>query len=287
MHSRIKLDDPNDRMRLARWCQINRQLDRARLEAQLALEFRPKHAEAIQFLKSMEVKAVSKPAAKPVAEPPPPSPPQVDLTFEAVTAFNMRVQPILMNACVNCHSGSYSGKFRLQRLHDGGERAAAQRNLAVVMTQINVEKPAASPLLLMALSAHGSAKTPPIAGKQSPAFFALCTWIDQTLADNPHLHDKTAAVPLAVPMSLLKAPELPPALPKPDEKVGAKPATDPLPGVVVSKDPASPVTPTPMSPMPATQPRMATKTIIIPTVNGLRGEYDVDEFNSWAHPKRK
>jgi hypothetical protein len=287
MRSRIKLSDPDERLRLARWCQMNRQLDRARDEAQLALELRPKHAETVQFLNSLEITTLNKPAVKPVAPPPTPPPPQVDLTFEAVTAFNMRVQPILMNTCVNCHAGSYSGKFRLHRLHEGGERAATQRNLAVVMAQINLEKPAASPLLVMALSAHGGAKTSPIAGKQAPAFFALCIWIDQTLADNPHLLNKAAPVPLPVPVSLVKAPELSGAVPKIDAKVAPKPSADPLPGVVVSKDHTAPVAVTPLPQPPMTHPPTATKTIAAPVVNGPRGEYDPGEFNDWAHPNKK
>ena len=284
MRFRTKLNDPDQRLQFARWCQANRQLEHAHEEAKLALEMRPKHAETIQFLKSLEITTANKPAVKPVAEPGPPSPPlpQLELTFEAVSAFNLRVQPILVNTCVNCHAGSYGGKFRLCRLHEGGERAATQRNLAAVMAQINLERPASSPLLVSALSAHGGAKSPPIGGKQSPAFFALCTWIDQTLADNPHLFDKSVAAPLPVPVSMLKAPEAPVAVPKTDIVGTSKQPMTPLPGVVVSKVSAAPV-----PPMPVTQVPMATKTTPAPVPQGPRGEYDPGEFNDWAHPLRK
>src|SRR5205085_5271681 len=102
MRFRIKLNDAEERLGFARWCQTNRQLDRAREEAKFALEMRLDHAGTIQFLKSLEVTAVGKPAAKPpVAALSTPLSPQLDLTFEAVSAFHVRVQPILMNTCVS------------------------------------------------------------------------------------------------------------------------------------------------------------------------------------------
>src|SRR5207302_539880 len=122
MRSQANLDDPDERLRLAKWFHLNRQLDFARAEAKQALAMRPRHTETQQFVKLLELTQV-KPARPAVAVELPPLP-DYDLSFDSVTAFNLKVQPILMNGCASCHTGSYGGKFRLFRLHEGGERLA-------------------------------------------------------------------------------------------------------------------------------------------------------------------
>ena len=39
----------------------------------------------------------------------------VNLTQDALCAFNTRVQPVLMNACANCHTTGKGGSFKLTR----------------------------------------------------------------------------------------------------------------------------------------------------------------------------
>ena len=69
-----------------------------------------------------------------------------------------------MNACVSCHATEYTGKFRLERAFVDGldSRPATQRNLNVTLALIDHAKPAASPLLQNALTAHGGAALPPL-----------------------------------------------------------------------------------------------------------------------------
>ena len=103
VHSRTQLSDPDERLRIARWLQMNRQVDRAKDEAKIALEMRPKHLQTALLLKSLEITTTAKPAPAPPAASPLAAlpPPQVDLTFEATSAFNLRVQPILWAARVS------------------------------------------------------------------------------------------------------------------------------------------------------------------------------------------
>jgi hypothetical protein len=316
MRANAKLSDPDERLRLAHWCHVNHHLDSAREEARAAHELRPNHALTEQFLKLLEQRPAARTAPDPAATASQPPVPPVNVTYETVTAFNHRVQPILMNTCASCHSGSYRGKFRLYRMHEGGERTASQRNLAAVIAQINLDHPPASPLIAMALSAHGNSKSAPLLGKQSPTFLALCAWIDQTLADNPNMREKSAAPPL-LPGSSTRAPDLPKSVSMAGEKrlpqqpgesqsggsqsggsqsggsqsggsqSGGSQSGDSqsgdsqsgvsLPGVIVSTEHGA----------APSQPPVAAKTAPRPAVRGPRGEYDPDDFNAWAHPNKK
>jgi hypothetical protein len=229
MRSRANLDDPDERIRLAKWCQVNHRIEPALAEARAALEMRPRHGESKQLVKVLQVTPTGK-ASKALSDLAPPPVPHIDLSFESVTGFSLRIQPILMNTCVNCHSGNHRGKFRLYRLHEGGERIATHRNLAAVLSQVSLDKPAASPLLVMAVCAHGDAKSSPIPGRQSPTFQLLCNWLDHMLADNPHLRERAAAgtkVRAADPDRLAtKSPFAP--LPPPIEVSRPAPAAAPL-----------------------------------------------------------
>jgi hypothetical protein len=265
MRSRANLDDPDERLRLAKWCQLNHQIERARAEAKIALEMRPKHIETRQLVKLLDAMPTG-PTTKPAAAANPAPVPHIDLSFESLTAFTQKVQPILMNTCISCHSGNYSGKFRLYRLHEGGERAATQRNLAAVLAHVSLDKPAASPLLVMAVCAHGDAKTSPIPSRQAPTFVTLLNWLDQTIADNPHLRERGvtfSAVPAPLPVAVTNASVL--ALP-------------PLPGVFAAQN--APTSDGKPAPLP-----IAVKTA--PAVETALDEFSAGPFNQKYHPDRK
>jgi hypothetical protein len=195
MRRRVNLGDPDERLRLARWCHTNELLTQARDEAKYALEMRPNHRETKQLLKLIE-HGLGRHGKAPPPEPAPaaaaPELPRLDLSFETESAFRIRVQPILMNACVNCHTGGRGGAFQLTRVSESAPRAATQRNLAAVFAQVNLEKPTSSPLLVLAVSPHGSGNTPPLPARGAPAYRAIVTWLDRAVADNPHLVDRLA-----------------------------------------------------------------------------------------------
>ncbi len=188
---RVNLSDPDERLKLARWCIGNQLRPLALAEAQAALAMRPNHAETKQLVALLErtintkTPAPAEPAPK--AEPPKQAVP-VDLSTDAAALFATRIQPILMNACVHCHSTHKPSKFQLHQVHDGS-RNTSMRNLATVLAQINPELPGISPLLLKAASAHdpNSNAAPLRGGRQSVPYRLLENWVEVTMTNHPHL----------------------------------------------------------------------------------------------------
>jgi hypothetical protein len=150
---------------------------------------------------------------------------------EAFKRFATKVQPVLMNTCANCHAGAHAGKFRLERVYAGGPNArpATQRNLAAALALIDRGKPAASPLLQQATTAHGGATLPPLRDRGVPAFKQLDEWVKLTVSD-------TSAPPPPEPPVVNGAAALPGGEPK-SESGSVDPTTDAPAG---PKDPFDP-----------------------------------------------
>src|SRR5262249_56413404 len=108
------LHDPDERVRLARWCEHNGLHAHALAEAAAAVRLRPEHAGAKRLLERLQNTAAKEPtpaSGKPAeaAEGPVPA---VDLSAESLALFTSRVQPILMNACACCHATGRGGKVK-------------------------------------------------------------------------------------------------------------------------------------------------------------------------------
>jgi hypothetical protein len=205
LRRRANLNDPDERLRLARWCHLYGLRAQALAEVTAAVDLRPDHAEARRLLGSLRQSAGAAPAAPPgpAVEPGPEAPPP-DLSAESLCAFRARVQPILMNACASCHANGHGGTFKLTRVYDDGgvNRKVVQHNVAAVLAQLNLRQPQGSPLLTKAVSAHdGKMAQAPLKGRQAPAYRVLQDWVEQTLAANPQLQTLAAGPP----------PESPPA----------------------------------------------------------------------------
>lgn len=206
MRSRMHTGDADERLRLARWCLTNNLREQALAEAKSALEMRPSHAESISFVRSLERSQLTTQPTPPPAPAAPAAtkrapafakpPAAIDVNAESLSQFSQKIQPILMNACANCHSAGRAGEFQLLRPFEGGQRGATQKNLAAVLAQLNVEKPILSPLIIKAVSAHGNTPNPPIKSQQSIPYQTLTEWIDRTLATNPHLRELGASAAL-------------------------------------------------------------------------------------------
>ena len=268
MQGRANLLDPDERLRLARWCQSNGLAEQAREELRAALEMRPNHGETKRLAKLLQHQAPAGKAAPATPTPAPAPLPSVNLNFETVTAFATKVQPILMNTCVNCHSGGRGGSFQLSRVYEGGQRASTQRNIAAVLSQVNFEKPAGSPLLIMALSAHGNQNGPPLPGRQAATFQAIVQWLDRALADNPHLGERFAAAPMPrgateAAEQRTNAPSQPQVVSRPLPRIESQAAPAKLPA---SLEKSEPVTPLPKAFVP-------------------NDEFDAESFNRQARPK--
>ncbi|MBV9123353.1 MAG: hypothetical protein JO112_08350 [Planctomycetes bacterium] len=193
LRTRTNLRDADERLRLARWCQLHGLRSQALEEVKAALALNPNHAEAQRWLRSLERSAALAPAApashsgeKPEPETGPVS--AIDLSAPSLGVFTSRVQPILMNTCASCHATGRGGAFKLVRVYDDdlSNHRATQQNMTAVLAQINRDHVAASPLLMRAVSVHGEAEQPPLKSRQTAAYHILEDWVKMAMVDaNP------------------------------------------------------------------------------------------------------
>lgn len=302
MKKQVNLRDPDEHLRLARWCQMNGLKNHALSEAKTALEMRPDHVESLNLVQMLQRFAISsspvttqQPA--PAALKPHGSVRQTfDVSNESFAQFATRVQPILINACASCHAQGNGGGFHLVRVADGGNRAAAQANLNAALEFINFERAVLSPLLTKAVVAHGGTIAAPIKGRQAPPFQSLQNWVDQLLAGNPHLKViRQAETPSATSISAKKdyfnevfgAPErlppvpqiAPPPLPSQDPMGDAKKNGDIVSRPASRNGEKSALPGSNLPPLPAPRP----PAVAPAPPAGPRDPFDPAEFN--ARPK--
>ncbi|MBI2807169.1 MAG: hypothetical protein HYX68_19480 [Planctomycetes bacterium] len=270
--AQIKGDDANSRVRLARWCHLHHLPDKALDQARAALILQPDHREAKLLVRQLERAALA-PAAKPaptmttIPHQPSEPPPSVDVSFETFVGFTTRVQPILMNTCANCHATGHGGKFHLERVYENGRKTTTQRNLARVAAFIDLDRPAISPFLVRAITAHGGAPIPPIKDRSARALQAMQQWVLETVAKNPQLRDYRGLQKLQTPSH------------GDDSKFGVpigqktKAPTQPIVSRgVASTEPMSP------RPMPTARP--------MPVATSPADDWDALHFNRHYHPGR-
>jgi hypothetical protein len=263
LRARANLADADERLRLANWCRQYGLRAQALAEVREAVRLRPGHEPSQRLLANLEQSAWQKPPppAAPPSEPESPALADVDLTADALGLFSTRVQPILMNACANCHATGRGGAFKLTRAYGIGtaDRQTMRRNLAAVIGQLNVRQPQASPLLTKSVSVHGAMAQAPFRNRQAPAYRTLEEWVGRTLANNPQLQERLAPPPAAA---------APPALPKP--------AAPPAKADARSEEPP----PAPPGALPAQTPPAHT----FGTPPEPPDPFDPDVFNRQMHP---
>jgi hypothetical protein len=220
LRDRTNLRDLDERLKLARWCQLHGLREQGLAEVKAALELKPACSEAKRLLRCFERDAepATPPApapvetsenrgpseAKPAGHTPPEPMANAGLSMETSTMFATRVQPILMNTCISCHGSERGGSFRL--IASYGDSNLSQRttqlNLAAAAAQINCANWAASPLLAKATSIHGNMPQPALTGRTLPAFKTLEEWAQKVAADTPDVspaaQQATGEVPFAV-----------------------------------------------------------------------------------------
>jgi hypothetical protein len=190
LRSRANLRDPDEHLRLARWCHQQGLRAQALEEATAAVELRPNHAESRRLLLSLQRAAAHTPSTQlvkphdagesaPISQPP-------ELSTESLSLFISRVQPILMNACANCHATGRGGAFRLIRTYEVGmiSRRTTQQNLVAVLEQLHKDRPNTSPLLTKAVSIHGKPgemTQSPLKNREEAAYHSLEEWVRITL----------------------------------------------------------------------------------------------------------
>jgi hypothetical protein len=204
LRAQANLNDPDERLRLAQWCHFRGLQGQALEEVQAAVALRPKHEQSQRMLDYLIKVKETKPAesAKKSKDEPAESTRQIDVTAESMSLFSSRVQPILMNACAQCHAGDKAGNFHINRSFEPGNlgERTLKENLTAVLAQINIEQPHASPVLIKAMSIHGSMSQPPLSKRQKAAYKTLEEWVNLTIQTNPQLrpaHLETAVTPTA------------------------------------------------------------------------------------------
>ncbi len=214
LRSRANLRDPDEHVRLSNWCQAHGLKKEAIDEAKTVAQMRPNDAASIGLLKNLErAQRMHQTAQETKPHQESESPPPVDTL--SLSMFVTRVQPILMNACANCHATGRGGAFRLSRTYEHGwdSRKTTLQNLSAVLARVDVEQPQASLFLMK--------------DRDIPAFRALEEWVRTTIESNPHLALKAHTPSHAGARTL---PEASPQASADDveKKPTAKPAAPPL-----------------------------------------------------------
>jgi hypothetical protein len=262
LKARANLSDPDERLRLARWCHLHQLREQALAEVQAAVQLRPGDAESRRLLTYLQ-KPLPPPSVLEAKDPDKPAIPLpvVDLSAESLCRFTTRVQPILMNACAGCHASGKAGAFKLTRVYDGSNHRTTQENVTAVLAQLNLDRPQGSPLLTKAVSAHGQMAQAPLKGRDAEPFQALEEWVRLTVETNPNLREQAGP---------------PPAAPVPD----ARPTPEPAPTTPAT--PAAPPEPAPKS----AEPTGFAETAQPPPQVKPKDEFDPLIFNRLAHPEK-
>ena len=208
--------DPDERLRLARWCVTNGLTDEALTEARTAARMRPGFTAAEQLVRALE-SAARIPAAAPEPKVVPAAAvapakdtvtevPAIDYNSESYPLFASKVNAILMNACAACHARDDVKAFHLNRL---GGRAGTTKNLMSALAQVNSAEPATSLLLVKAVTAHGSATEAPLKSRSHPAYQTLEIWARSARAPEGTAVPE-APLPIARPAEPRKLPDLGP-----------------------------------------------------------------------------
>lgn len=116
-------------------------------------------------------------------QPKPPAEPSPD----SMRLFATKVQPILMNTCVACHTGGKGGKFELTRVGaTASATAGATRSNFVAVAKFANGNADANALLKRSITSHGGTTRPPIKDANSPAYKHLEHWVRSlALEDKP------------------------------------------------------------------------------------------------------
>lgn len=191
LKSRANLVDVDERVRLGEWCRQNGLHEQALAEMEAAAKLSPNDARIkrlINYLREVRTRAQAPPAAPAPVEDA--SVPQLEVSAESLGKFATKVQPILMNACVNCHHSGRGGNFQLTRVTGLGlaNRRSLEKNLVATLAQLNLKEPMASKLLTKAITVHASGMAQaPLKNRQTTAFRTLASWVEQTALTHPHL----------------------------------------------------------------------------------------------------
>jgi hypothetical protein len=205
--------DPDERMKLVRWCLTKNLTTRAKEQLQILVTVSPSYREARTMLDRMEkdeahatiprLDPAVKQAGVDVVERPekidpglllraqhdlgiknlpqiPGLPPTV--AVKRAQTFNQYVNPVLQKRCAHCHNEGYPGSFQLIEIKPGRVRnpEVLRANLDATLRLIDTQNPDQSNLLSSALVPHGPGtnKKPIFRGANDPEYQVLSAWVN-------------------------------------------------------------------------------------------------------------
>lgn len=199
LSQKVRPEDINQRVRLARWCLQHELRGYAAEQLSLAIQVDPRHPLIEQVERELRLRPSAPVAA---ASPPTSSPVPTDIELDrlvrgmpegTVEWFTNQVQPLLLNSCAaaSCHGPRSQTAWRLL---DGAGRSPlprrlTQRNLHATLPWIDQDSPQDSPLLERAREPHGNSQTAIFAGPEVAGYQLLAQWVRSVAADT------TAEVP--------------------------------------------------------------------------------------------
>lgn len=267
LKTKRKADSASDAAGLAEWCRKNGLMKEAVAEAKTALRLAPddrgiaklaleieddaKRPRPVMRIVGASAPAPSAKAAAPSSMPPTavPTMPGEAQAVSVVPAaleqsFIKSVQPVLMNACANCHADpNRAVSFRLSRIPEGiSLTPKTAENAVAAFRMVNPAQPAASPLVSYALTPHGGRSTAPLQ-RGTTAIQNLETWATMAARAMPapaNPRQPVAAVvpaPMATPSPTTTLPSLivPPPAPVPVESAPVQAPVDPFDPVQFNK----------------------------------------------------
>lgn len=241
--------DPDERLKLARWC-IEQKLPgeaREQLAAVVSLSPEDRHAAAmLAYLDNSAARALDRDAAVARAgvEVPEDMPRALDVeairrgtkvsagaplildlspaaAVDRYQKFNRYVQPVLQRRCIACHDENSGRDFALVRLRtakDGRNETLLRTNLDATTRLVDGANLANSRLLTLAFQPHKPANRPLFTGPNDPDYRWLYQWVVSLREEKPD-----AARPPTIPV------------------VGAPPGTRPAEGFAVARGAFPPV----------------------------------------------
>jgi hypothetical protein len=199
--SKLRADDLDAHVDLARWCLSNGLTEHARTELEGILRRDPDRRSARVMLQRLPLPQVqprleTSRTAPTLFSPFEPAGPELAPTSDAITtvaadtaelprlarkAFAVSIQPVLFDSCgrSGCHGPKSTTPLRLMPLPRTrrDNRKSTEENLHAVLRYVDFEHPAESPILLVPMRKHGRAVRPVFADPNSLDYRKLAAWV--------------------------------------------------------------------------------------------------------------
>jgi hypothetical protein len=200
--ARLPDGDPDERMKLARWCLTEHLTPQAKEQLEAIQAMCPDDAEVKRMLYNLASTSDRAPVDEGVrrtsGEVPAALDPRVIIKglkhFSALpeifdlppaqavkraNEFADYVQPVLQQSCAKCHNEKYQGDFQLVEIRirrDQMNPDIARANLDATLRLINPDDPSRSPLLSAGLVPHGDSKSAIFRGANDKNYQVLAQW---------------------------------------------------------------------------------------------------------------